>query len=338
MPSLDGPAPTTYEWDKERGLRADVYRPSFAGRAPLLLLFHAGYFLRYDRTRVRQQALHFRARGYVVCAPDYRKLDDPSVTLNDAIDDAFRVLKWAAVHATEWAADPARTIVAGNSAGGLLAAMLHLKARSKAYRICGAVLNYPATDVVRFAEEGFETAQNPLWRQFDFGPRGMFGPRANVDTDRALYEAASPKYSLRKDDADLAPVLAFVGADDVVIPPSEVEAYMRELRAAGASATLHVVPHEGHDFLRSAPDYDERHRQTLRATMRFMDAHVKPSTLASRLLRGSIVAGALALVVFLVGVKVHAWRTAGTRGVLALCFVGGAAGVLAAPLFGSGGG
>src|SRR5262249_58764586 len=55
--------------------------------------------------------------------------------------------RWAAAHAHEFRADPGRIMVAGDSAGGNMAAVTALRIRDEGGpALCGQMLLYPVTD------------------------------------------------------------------------------------------------------------------------------------------------------------------------------------------------
>jgi acetyl esterase len=81
----------------------------------------------------------------VVVMPDYRLA--PEYRFPVAVDDAWAALGWAAEHTAELAGGPAPLIVAGDSAGGNLAAVMTQRARSRGGpAIAVQVLAYPVTD------------------------------------------------------------------------------------------------------------------------------------------------------------------------------------------------
>jgi acetyl esterase len=84
--------------------------------------------------------------GCVVILVDYRLA--PEYRFPVAVDDAWAALRWAGAHVTELAGEPAPLIVAGDSAGGNLAAVVAQRAAAAGGepRIALQVLAYPVTD------------------------------------------------------------------------------------------------------------------------------------------------------------------------------------------------
>jgi acetyl esterase len=82
-----------------------------------------------------------------VLSVDYRLA--PEHPFPAAVDDAWAALQWAHKHAGELDADPDRLAVAGDSAGGNLAAVMALMARDHNLGLRLQLLVYPATDFSR---------------------------------------------------------------------------------------------------------------------------------------------------------------------------------------------
>jgi acetyl esterase len=90
----------------------------------------------------RQLALR---TGSVVIMVDYRLA--PEYRFPTAVDDSWAALRWAAAHLTELADGPVPLIVAGDSAGGNLAAIMTQRAKAAGGpSIAVQVLAYPVTD------------------------------------------------------------------------------------------------------------------------------------------------------------------------------------------------
>jgi acetyl esterase len=124
-----------------------LYWPPDAGDAPLpvVMFFHGGGWVvgdleTYDGT-ARQHAV---GGGALVVSVDYRLA--PEHPYPAAVEDVWAATQWVAANAAEFGADPERLAVAGDSAGGNLAAVVAQLARDAggpAIRL--QLLWYPAT-------------------------------------------------------------------------------------------------------------------------------------------------------------------------------------------------
>jgi acetyl esterase len=142
--------PVTVQVEDVRDVVADgvavrVYRPSAGEPLPLVLLVHGGGFVigsvdTHDGLARRIA----RDAGAVVVSVEYRLA--PEHPFPAAVDDCWAALRWAAAHADELGADPARVAVAGDSAGGNLAAVLtHLARGTSGPDLVFQLLLYPVT-------------------------------------------------------------------------------------------------------------------------------------------------------------------------------------------------
>ncbi len=146
-----------------------IYVPPEAGDV-LTLFFHGGGFVlgsiaSYDRL-VRRFAKLTRS---VVASVDYRLA--PEHPFPAAAEDALSALTWAQKATSDvLGAEVARLAVAGDSAGGNLAAVVALEARNRKIDLAGQLLAYPATDINvdtpsmhKFAAGYFLERQEVIW-------------------------------------------------------------------------------------------------------------------------------------------------------------------------------
>jgi acetyl esterase/lipase len=213
-------------------LRARLYVPADDGRRRgLLVYYHGGGWVVGDLD-THDPLCRFLAHtaDVLVLAVDYRRA--PEHRFPAAVDDTLAAFRAAVADAAALGADPARVGVAGDSAGGNLAAVVaQLAARDGGPRPAVQLLIYPVTDLSR---------KHPSYRLF---ADGFFLTEREMDWYRRHYlpdeaAAADPRASplLAEDLRGLPPAIVLTAGFDVL--RDEGEAYARRLEAAGVPVRL----------------------------------------------------------------------------------------------------
>lgn len=122
-----GESTATRDITYAEGLQLDVYRPTHAKAAPVVVFFYGGNWRSGSRAGYAFVGKALAARGIVTVVADYRLY--PKVTYPDFLDDCAQAVAWAVRHAAEQGGDPKRVFVMGHSAGAYNAAMLALDER-----------------------------------------------------------------------------------------------------------------------------------------------------------------------------------------------------------------
>jgi acetyl esterase len=123
-----------------------IYTPAGSDLKPAVVFYHGGGFVlcgldTHDST-CRELAA---GADCVVVSVDYRLA--PEAKFPAAPEDCYAATQWTAEHATELGVDALRIAVAGDSAGGNLAAVVTFMARERGGpALCHQLLIYPVTD------------------------------------------------------------------------------------------------------------------------------------------------------------------------------------------------
>jgi acetyl esterase len=159
-------------------LAGRVYRPAGGGvDRPTILFLHGGGFVVGDLdTHDNQCRWVCREVDAVVVSLDYRRA--PEDPFPAAVEDALVGTRWVADHLAELGGDPVRFVIAGDSAGGNLAAVVAQAWRDEVAAgrppLAAQLLIYPAVDlhdagVERYpsrsdnAEDYFLTSADMRW-------------------------------------------------------------------------------------------------------------------------------------------------------------------------------
>ncbi|WP_150256134.1 alpha/beta hydrolase [Nocardiopsis deserti] len=228
------------------GLPARLYLPDAAAVLPVLVYFHGGGWVMGDVESYDPVARTLsRACGAAVLSVDYRR--PPEHPFPAAIDDAEAAVRWTAANAAALGLDASRMGVAGDSAGGQIAAAIALRLASSAEgpRLAAQLLVYPALDLraapgtTQGPSAASEAARRLLNRLFDL----YMGP-----ADRTLAEA-SP---LLASGLEGLPATVVVTAEHDPLR-QQGEEFARRTLAAGASTSLVFGRGLAHGFLGREP-------------------------------------------------------------------------------------
>jgi len=123
-----------------------IYRPSTDADLPVVTFFHGGGWVVGDLESHDHCCRVIASKAEcVVVAVDYRLA--PEAKFPAAIDDAWAATEWVVANADELGVDASRLAVAGDSAGGNLAAVVANMSRDHEHvEIIQQVLIYPVTD------------------------------------------------------------------------------------------------------------------------------------------------------------------------------------------------
>ena len=223
---------------------ARYYRPlgTKPGEAPpAVVYFHGGGWTCGDLDTHDSVCRGIAAHGYcAVVAVDYRL--GPEHKFPAAVEDAVTALQWVAANASSLGVDAARIVVAGESAGGNLAAVAALALRDPGPRLAMQVLVYPVTDQAadtdslrRFAQGYSLTRELLQWYQRNY---------LRDERDRSDWRASPLR---AKDHSRLPPAYVITAGFDPLL--DEGKAYAERLAQAGVDVTYECFEGQIHGFL-----------------------------------------------------------------------------------------
>lgn len=251
--------------------RVRVLEPHGTPQA-VIVYFHGGGWvigdidLQYDHVGRR---LATETSSTVVLV-NYRKA--PEHPFPAAVEDSDTGLRWAAAHADEIAPPGAPLIVAGDSAGGNLAAVMTLRARDHGGPdIDYQALVYPVTDC-DFDTSSYVDPENQLLLNREtmrwFWNHYLPDERARTTPEASPLRAA--------EHAGLPPALVYVARYDPL--HDEGVAYARALERAGVPVALEEAADQMHAFFQMAailPGYEAGVRLVSRHINEFVAEHGK---------------------------------------------------------------
>ena len=207
---------------------------------PVVVFAHGGGFVFCDLDS-HDELCRSMAEGVgaVVVAVDYRLA--PEHRAPAAHDDVYAALEWAAKNAGDYGADPSRIVLAGDSAGGNLAATVSIAARDRGGpAIAAQVLMYPVidddfeTESYRLYGTGhYNTTSAMKWYWQQYAPHGTDDPRLVPTRAESL--------------AGLPPAVIITAELDP--PCTSGDTYAQMLEAAGVPVRHHRFDGLFHGFL-----------------------------------------------------------------------------------------
>lgn len=233
---------------------ARLYLPPLAAGqalAPMLAFFHGSGFVLLDLDTHDDICRRLCAgASCMVLSVDYRLA--PEHRFPAGPDDCLAATRWLALNAAALGGDPARIAVAGDSAGGCLAAVTALRLRDEGGpALCGQLLFYPVTDFPdapagSYLEcgEGYGlTRDGMLW----------FWQQYLADLAQAALPTASPLRA--RSLAGLPSACVLTAQYDVL--RDEGQSFARRLRQAGVPTEERCYAGMNHGFLKYAGAIDE---------------------------------------------------------------------------------
>jgi len=226
---------------REIGVR--VYRPATGeGPWPVVVFFHGGGWVvcTLETHDPFCRALSAEA-GVMVVSVDYRLA--PEHKFPAGVEDCLAATEWVLAHTGELGADGSRVFVAGDSAGGTIAAVVALLLRDKGVTgVAGQILLYPVTahydpptaSYLEMAEGYGLTRKGMMW----FWDHYLKDRSEAADFRAAPLRAASLRGLPR----------AFVVTAEYDVLRDEGQAYAKRLEGAGVEVTQVFAEGMNHGF------------------------------------------------------------------------------------------
>ncbi|WP_085991179.1 alpha/beta hydrolase [Oceanobacillus senegalensis] len=242
IPSHDG---------EKIGLR--IYTPEGEGPLPVLVFYHGGGWVLGD-LEVIDPIMRWVANetSTMVVSVDYRLA--PEYKFPIPAEDCYTATKWVSENIQSYNGDPKRIAVAGDSAGGNLAAVIPLMAKDRGGpNISLQILLYPVTDfdttTPSYVENGkgnYLETEAMYWFNDNY---------LNNEADKKNPYAAPMQ---ARDVSGLPPALVFTAEHDVL--RDEGEAYVERLRQSGVPVEHTRFDGQIHGFFWMPVIMDDAHK------------------------------------------------------------------------------
>jgi acetyl esterase/lipase len=203
----------------------DIYTPTGARNAPVVMFFYGGNWQSGDKETYRFVGASLANRGYVAVIPDYRLY--PEVRFTGFMQDGAHAVAWVKRNIGRFGGDPRHLFLAGHSAGAHIAAMLTLDG----HWLADVGLN-SRRDIA-----GLIGAAGP----YDFLP-------LRDDTLKIIFSGGDLKRTQPIDfvSGHEPPALLVAGRRDEIVDPGNTTRLAARLHAAGDDVTAIEYPGIGH--------------------------------------------------------------------------------------------
>jgi len=249
----------------------EIAPKGLSGTAPALVDYHGGgFFLSHTAlhlTAAERYALEGRCRVFF---PEYRlSVDRPYPA---GFDDCYATLGWVHGNAADLGVDPQRVALAGDSAGGALAAGVAQQALDRSeHPICAQILIYPVTDHETKTQSALAFDDTPFWRTASNRNMWKVYLRGS-DFAKGGGREPVPPYAAplhRESFAGLPPARVEVAEFDPL--RDEGRLYAEALADAGVPVELHEVKGaiHGYDLVESSPTAEVVFEERMKAIQRF---------------------------------------------------------------------
>jgi acetyl esterase len=220
-----------------------VYTPRSLGPYPILVFFHGSGFVLCSLNTHDGMCRNLSAGAdCLVVSVDYRLA--PEHKFPAAVDDCVFATRWVADHATELNGDAPHLVIAGDSAGGNIAAATALRLRDEGGPpLCGQLLLYPVTDYHTPGTPSY--AANAEGYGLTRDTMRWFWDHYLTDPSESSNPYAAPLRA--RDLSGLPPALVITAEYDPL--RDEGERYAERLREAGVRTALLRYDGMNHGFL-----------------------------------------------------------------------------------------
>lgn len=238
-----------------------IYKDSNSPGQRVVVYYHGGGFVLYgldSHDRVCRRLC--KMNQCIVVSVDYRLA--PEHSFPAAHKDAFTAIQWAQKNISEHGGDASKLIVAGDSAGGNLAACMAHKCKQENIPLLAQILIYPWIDgklnnpsIDKNGKGYLLEKETMFWFQQQYTPR---------KEDRCK-PSVSPCYE--NDFTNLAPAFMLTAQFDPLL--DDGRKYYEQLKAAGNKAHYKEYPQLIHGFF-SIPGVSKEAMQAYRDIKEFL--------------------------------------------------------------------
>jgi len=244
--------PEHVEWQSRDGRAIHGYlltpAETVPGRHPLVVSIHGGPV---GQTTYSWQPhpQYLAARGYAVLMPNYRGSKGYGRGFMEALygdwggGDLHDNITGAEMVVARGFVDPRKIVPMGGSAGGYSTLICMTKA-PEVFR--AGVCRFGVADIATFPEKTWVFERHYMAKLM-----GAPGARSDLYYDRSPIHFAG---QVRE------PILILQGEEDIVCHPSQMNAMVEALRAAGKDVEYHTYPGEGHGWRKVSTIIDDAER------------------------------------------------------------------------------
>ena len=221
----------------------DVYLPKTKGPHPVVILIHGGCWMKATagREQLRMLGSELANRGMAVWSIGYRRVDEDGGAYPGIFHDVAKAIDLLPANAVTYNLDTSHVVAVGHSAGAHLA--LWAASRGQLPRTSPMYVPdpFPVRTVIGLG--GLGDIQRATDVPAVCGPTivpALIGQPSAARPD--VYSDTSPSKMLPNGSR----IVMITGADDQVTPPAYARTYVDEVKAAGGTAELVIVPDAAH--------------------------------------------------------------------------------------------